>query len=95
MANIGVDQIVFIQQGGKNKHEDICASLELFAAKVMPEFHAEEEERQRRKQQELAPFIEAAFARKRYPKPLADEEIPAYPAYGFSIAETAPAAGAR
>lgn len=95
MADMAVDQIVFIQQGGKNKHEDICASLELFAAKVMPEFQEEEQERQRRKQEELAPFIKAAFERKRYMHPLADEDIPSYPAYGFSIAETAQPAAAR
>ena len=27
----GVDQTVFIQQGGRNKHEHICEALELFA----------------------------------------------------------------
>ncbi len=27
----GVDQVIFISQAGKNKHEDICESLELFA----------------------------------------------------------------
>ncbi|MGD9894215.1 MAG: LLM class flavin-dependent oxidoreductase, partial [Dehalococcoidia bacterium] len=86
-ADIGVDQMVFIQQGGKNKHEDICASLELFAAKVMPEFHAEEEERQRKKMAELAPYVEAAFKRKQYLAPLPDDQIPEYPAYGFTVAE--------
>ena len=34
--DVGVDQVVFIQQGGKNRHEDICSSLELFADRVMP-----------------------------------------------------------
>jgi alkanesulfonate monooxygenase SsuD/methylene tetrahydromethanopterin reductase-like flavin-dependent oxidoreductase (luciferase family) len=87
MADIGVDQMVFIQQGGKNKHEDICASLELFADTVMPEFHAEEEARQQRKMAELAPYIEAAFRRKQYLQPLADTDIPRYEAYGFTVAE--------
>ena len=32
----GVDQVIFIQQGGRNKHEHICDSLNLFAQKVMP-----------------------------------------------------------
>jgi alkanesulfonate monooxygenase SsuD/methylene tetrahydromethanopterin reductase-like flavin-dependent oxidoreductase (luciferase family) len=92
MADIGVDQMVFIQQGGKNRHEDICASLELFAGRIMPEFHAEEEERQRRKQAELAPYVEAAFKRKQYLRPLADGEIPEFPAYGFNVAEQQAAA---
>ena len=32
----GVDQVMFLQQGGKNEHAHICASLELFAKAVMP-----------------------------------------------------------
>ena len=35
---MGVDQVVFIQQAGRNRHEDICESLELFASRIMPEF---------------------------------------------------------
>lgn len=35
-----------LNQAGKNTHEDICQSLELFANEVMPEFHAREEEHQ-------------------------------------------------
>jgi len=34
-------------------YEDICASIELFAREVMPEFHAREEEQQRWKSQVL------------------------------------------
>jgi alkanesulfonate monooxygenase SsuD/methylene tetrahydromethanopterin reductase-like flavin-dependent oxidoreductase (luciferase family) len=84
----GVDQTVFIQQGGRNRHEHICESLELFAAEVMPEFHEHEAERQRRKQEELAPYIEAAMARKQRMRPLADDEIPVQEAYGNTVALT-------
>ena len=84
----GVDQTIFIQQGGRNRHEDICESLELFAREVMPEFHDREEERQARKMKELAPYIDAAMARKETMAPLRDDEIPTYEAYGFSIAQT-------
>jgi alkanesulfonate monooxygenase SsuD/methylene tetrahydromethanopterin reductase-like flavin-dependent oxidoreductase (luciferase family) len=83
----GVDQTVFIQQGGKNQHEHICESLELFAAEVMPEFKEREAEREARKREELAPYVEAAFARKEFMRSLADDEIPSYQAYGFSVAE--------
>ena len=76
LADVGVDQLIFIQQCGRNRHEDICSSLELFADEVLPEFKAEEAARQRRKDEELAPFIEAALARKRWMQPLADDEIP-------------------
>lgn len=72
----GVDQVIFMQQAGRNRHEDICASLELFAAEVMPEFKAEVAARDERKARELGPHIEAALARKVRMKPLADDEIP-------------------
>jgi hypothetical protein len=87
----GVDQTIFIQQGGKNRHEDICESLELFASEVMPEFHGAEVQRHARKMADLAPHIEAAFARKDRMKALADDEIPSYPAYGLTVAEPDPA----
>ena len=86
----GVDQVCFIQQGGRNKHEHICESLELFGKEVMPEFHEHEEERERRKRDELAPFLEQALARKQYLKPLADDEIPKVVALGREIVEQLP-----
>jgi len=72
----GVDQVIFLQQAGRNRHEHICESLELFAAEVMPEFKAEVAAREARKARELAPYIEAALKRKNWMKPLADHEIP-------------------
>jgi alkanesulfonate monooxygenase SsuD/methylene tetrahydromethanopterin reductase-like flavin-dependent oxidoreductase (luciferase family) len=35
-----IDQVILLNQAGRNSHEDICASLELFAEEVMGEFHA-------------------------------------------------------
>ena len=63
-AETGVDQVAFIQQGGNNRHEHICEALELFASDVMPEFKEHEAERQKKKAEELAPYIEKAMARK-------------------------------
>ena len=57
----------------------------------MPEFKAEEEARLQRKQDELAPYVEAAFKRKEFMKELADEEIPPYQAYGAMVAQIDPA----
>jgi alkanesulfonate monooxygenase SsuD/methylene tetrahydromethanopterin reductase-like flavin-dependent oxidoreductase (luciferase family) len=34
-----IDQVILLNQAGRNTHEDISASLELFAAEVMDEFH--------------------------------------------------------
>jgi hypothetical protein len=76
----GVDQVIFLQQAGRNQHQHIVESLELFAAEVMPGFKAEVAEREARKAVELAPYLEAAMARKRWMKPLEDHEIPVVPA---------------
>ena len=76
----GVDQVIFLQQAGRNRHQHICESLELFAAEVMPAFKAQVAEREAKKAAELAPFLEAAMARKRWMKPLEDHEIPVVPA---------------
>jgi alkanesulfonate monooxygenase SsuD/methylene tetrahydromethanopterin reductase-like flavin-dependent oxidoreductase (luciferase family) len=72
----GIDQVIFLQQAGRNRHEDICSSLELFAREVMPDFKAEVEAREANKAAELAPYIEAALKRKKWMRPLADHEIP-------------------
>ena len=45
-----VDQIILLNQAGKNTHEHICESLELFANEVMPEFQADEPAQQEWKQ---------------------------------------------
>jgi hypothetical protein len=78
----GVDQVAFIQQGGRNRHDHICEALELFARDVMPEFKERADERQKRKAEELAPYIEAAMARKSRMDPLSEAEIPTVPPTG-------------
>jgi alkanesulfonate monooxygenase SsuD/methylene tetrahydromethanopterin reductase-like flavin-dependent oxidoreductase (luciferase family) len=60
---VGVDQLIFVMQAGKNRHEDICDSLELFARKVMPEFKAREEANAAAKAKRLEPVIDAVMAR--------------------------------
>jgi alkanesulfonate monooxygenase SsuD/methylene tetrahydromethanopterin reductase-like flavin-dependent oxidoreductase (luciferase family) len=39
-----IDQVILLNQAGKNTHEHICESLELFAKEVMPEFQAHHRE---------------------------------------------------
>jgi hypothetical protein len=87
-AEAGVDQVAFIQQGGRNKHEHICEALELFASNVMPEFKERADERQKRKAEELAPYIEQAFARKQKMREMTDDEIPNVIALGRQISQT-------
>jgi len=72
----GVDQVIFLQQAGRNRHAEICESLELFAAEVLPEFAAAAQQREHEKVRALAPFLEVALARKPRMQPLADGEIP-------------------
>ncbi len=57
-ASSNVDQIVFLNQAGRNTHEHICEGLELFANEVMPEFHAQEAEHQEWKTAVLAGDID-------------------------------------
>jgi len=63
LENAGVDQVVFVQQAGNNRHEHICESLELFADRVMPAFKDRRDQHQRRKAERLAPAIERAMQR--------------------------------
>ncbi len=85
----GVDQVTFIQQAGNNKHEHICESLEIFAEEVMPEFKSREPERERKKLEELAPYLDAAMDRKRGLRDLKDAEIPTYMSLGRKVSEEA------
>ena len=73
---VGVDQVIFLQQAGRNKHEHICEALELFAEEVMPEFKAEAAEREASKAKALASYIEAAMARKTWMPAIAREDVP-------------------
>jgi alkanesulfonate monooxygenase SsuD/methylene tetrahydromethanopterin reductase-like flavin-dependent oxidoreductase (luciferase family) len=60
----GVDQLIFVMQSGKNRHEDIMESLELFGTEVMPEFAERDEALRAKKAKEMEPIVEAAMARK-------------------------------
>lgn len=63
-ADVGVDQVIFVSQSGRNRHEHICEALELFAAKVMPEFAEAADELEAEKLERLAPAMEAALTRR-------------------------------
>jgi alkanesulfonate monooxygenase SsuD/methylene tetrahydromethanopterin reductase-like flavin-dependent oxidoreductase (luciferase family) len=72
----GVDQVILLQQAGRNPHDQIVESMNLFAEEILPEFKEKAEAREKRKAEALAPFIEAALARKKRMAPLADADIP-------------------
>ena len=65
----GVDEVIFVSQAGKNRHEHICESIELFAQEVLPRFAERADAREREKQERLAPAVERALARRPAPRP--------------------------
>lgn len=79
LENSGVDQLILLHQCGAYQHEHICESLELFAAKVLPEFKEREAKREIAKEEELAPFIAEANRKVQTSEPM--KEIPPVEAY--------------
>jgi len=79
----GVDQVIFVSQAGKNRHEHIMESLELFGREVLPEFQDRQDQADREKAARLAPVIDAVMARKpaddHPPLPTSDYAFPAIP----------------
>jgi alkanesulfonate monooxygenase SsuD/methylene tetrahydromethanopterin reductase-like flavin-dependent oxidoreductase (luciferase family) len=65
---VGVDQIGFVLQAGRNRHEHICESLELFGETVLPQFAEAAERVEADKRERLAPATEAALARRPGPR---------------------------
>ena len=76
MQASGIDQVIMMQQCGRNRHEHICEALEMFAREVMPKLTAGRDEREAKKAEELAPYIEAALARKQKMASLEEFEVP-------------------
>ncbi len=59
-----VDQIIFVMQAGRNRHDHIMESLELFGREVLPEFKDRDEKLRAEKAKRLEPAIEAALERR-------------------------------
>ena len=68
----GVDQLIFVAQSGRNRHEHVCEALELFATEVMGPFAERAEEVEARKGERLAPARERALARRAGPRRVED-----------------------
>jgi alkanesulfonate monooxygenase SsuD/methylene tetrahydromethanopterin reductase-like flavin-dependent oxidoreductase (luciferase family) len=79
----GVDQVIFCFQAGKNRHEHIMESLELFGREVLPEFKDRDGKLTHDKDVRLAPVVETVMARKpetdHPPLPADDYAFPAIP----------------
>lgn len=76
LQGAGVDQVIFLQQAGRNRHEHICQSLQLFADTVMAEFREAAAAREKAKQEALQPYIDAALKRKQWMQPLGKDDVP-------------------
>ncbi|TMC15478.1 MAG: LLM class flavin-dependent oxidoreductase [Chloroflexi bacterium] len=65
----GVDQVIFISQTGRTRHEHICESLETFAREVLPEFAERDAAGLSSREERLRPAVAAALARRPGPRP--------------------------
>jgi alkanesulfonate monooxygenase SsuD/methylene tetrahydromethanopterin reductase-like flavin-dependent oxidoreductase (luciferase family) len=70
-ADAGVDQVIFVMQAGRNRHEHICESLELFGKTVLPRFTEGRAEAETAKADRLAAAVDKALARRSPPRSLA------------------------
>jgi alkanesulfonate monooxygenase SsuD/methylene tetrahydromethanopterin reductase-like flavin-dependent oxidoreductase (luciferase family) len=78
---VGVDQLIFVSQAGRNRHEHICESLELFGQEVLPEFAERADAADAAKAERLEQAVAAARARRPPPRTLPEPfEVPALPA---------------
>ena len=66
-------------QAGKNRHEHIMESIELFGREILPEFKDRDAKQRDEKAARLAPFVDAALARKvrNTPQMPAEYNVPA------------------
>jgi alkanesulfonate monooxygenase SsuD/methylene tetrahydromethanopterin reductase-like flavin-dependent oxidoreductase (luciferase family) len=60
----GVDQVIFVLQAGRNRHEDIMESIDLFGREVLPEFAERDEAMVAAKARRLEPVVEQVLGRK-------------------------------
>jgi hypothetical protein len=86
---LGVDQVIFVSQAGRNRHDDIMESLELFGKTVLPEFAERDEKLSAEKEARLAPIIEKVMARK------PESDHPPLPSPDYSFPAMARAAAER
>jgi len=69
---VGVDQVIFVCQAGKNRHEHIMEAIELVGERVIPQFAERRDERHAAKRERLRHALERAVARREPPQPPPD-----------------------
>jgi alkanesulfonate monooxygenase SsuD/methylene tetrahydromethanopterin reductase-like flavin-dependent oxidoreductase (luciferase family) len=66
----GVDQVMFVMQAGRNRHDHICESIEMFSREVLPRFADDREDKELAKADRLAAAVDKALARRAGPRTL-------------------------
>jgi len=75
----GVDQVIFVLQAGRNRHEHIMESIELFGREVLPEFLERDDRQSAEKAERLAPVIDKVMAR----RPVVERSVDGYRVTAF------------
>jgi alkanesulfonate monooxygenase SsuD/methylene tetrahydromethanopterin reductase-like flavin-dependent oxidoreductase (luciferase family) len=70
----GVDQVIFVLQAGRNRHEHIMESIEMFGREVLPEFLERDEQLSAEKAKRLEPVVERVMAR----RPVVERSVDGY-----------------
>jgi alkanesulfonate monooxygenase SsuD/methylene tetrahydromethanopterin reductase-like flavin-dependent oxidoreductase (luciferase family) len=65
----GVDTVIFVSQAGRNQHEHICESLELFGKEVMPRFAEQADQKDEERLARVAEASNAAMMRRSPARP--------------------------
>jgi alkanesulfonate monooxygenase SsuD/methylene tetrahydromethanopterin reductase-like flavin-dependent oxidoreductase (luciferase family)/putative sterol carrier protein len=60
----GVDQVIFVAQAGRNQHEHVCESIELFANEVLPAFAETADNEDAARRERYAGACERALGRR-------------------------------
>lgn len=61
----GIDQVIFLLQAGRNRHEHICESLELIGKQVLPRFAEQAESKAKSKSERYAEACGRALTRRK------------------------------
>jgi alkanesulfonate monooxygenase SsuD/methylene tetrahydromethanopterin reductase-like flavin-dependent oxidoreductase (luciferase family) len=70
----GVDQVIFVLQAGRNRHEHIMESIEMFGREVLPEFLERDEQLSAEKAKRLEPVVERVMGR----RPVVERSVDGY-----------------
>lgn len=82
----GVDDVIFLVQGGGRTHREICSTLEQFGKHVLPTYASRADARRAARLAELAPYVAEAMARKNAIPELKREDVPIIPPARMKIA---------